>query len=104
MTQTINKDEFEKAWPKEPTIKIVENIEDAKYELKRITDRTSGTIQDEATKVVGVVQTISFSPISKAKQAKCRALVPLLTATLYLHPIYSLIQFSNSSTNGPWVR
>tara|TARA_B100000700_G_scaffold16354_1_gene16193 strand:- start:203 stop:1552 length:1350 start_codon:yes stop_codon:yes gene_type:complete len=52
MTQTINKDEVEKTFPKKPIIKVSQNIEDAKSQLKRITERTSGTIQDEATKIV----------------------------------------------------
>jgi len=52
MTQTINKDEVEKTFPNKPIIKLTENIEDAKSELKRITERTSGTVQDEAIKVV----------------------------------------------------
>ena len=52
MTQTINKNEVEKPFPNKPTIKTTESIEDARYELKRITDRTSGTAQDEAIKTV----------------------------------------------------
>ena len=52
MMQTINKDEVEKTFPNKPIIKLTENIEDAKSELKRITERTSGTVQDEAIKVV----------------------------------------------------
>ncbi len=52
MTQTINKDEVEETFPNKPIIKLTENIEDAKSELKRITERTSGTVQDEAIKVV----------------------------------------------------
>ncbi len=52
MTQTINKDEVEKTFSNKPIIKITKNIEEAKSELKRITARTSGTVQDEAIKVV----------------------------------------------------
>ena len=52
MTQTINKDEVEITFPDKPIIKLTESIEDAKSELKRITERTSGTVQDEAIKVV----------------------------------------------------
>ncbi len=52
MTETINKDEVEKTFPNKPIIKLVKNIEEAQTELKRITKRTSGTVQDEAIKVV----------------------------------------------------
>ena len=52
MTQTINKDEVEKTSPDKPIIKITDSIEEANSELKRITERTSGTVQDEAVKVV----------------------------------------------------
>ncbi len=52
MTQTINKDQVDKTFPNKPIIKITENIEEAKSELKRITKRTSGTVQEEAIKVV----------------------------------------------------
>ena len=52
MTQTINKDEVEKTFRNKPIIKLTESIEEAKSELKRITERTSGTVQDEAIKVV----------------------------------------------------
>ena len=52
MTQIINKDKVEKTFPSEPVIKQAENIEEAKSELKRITERTSGTVEDEAIKVV----------------------------------------------------
>jgi len=52
MTQTINKDEVEKSFPNKPIIKLTESIEEAKSELHRITGRTSGTVQDEAIKVV----------------------------------------------------
>ena len=52
MTQTINKDEVEKTFPDNLTIKLTETISDAELELQRITDRTSGAIQAEAIKVV----------------------------------------------------
>tara|TARA_B100001113_G_scaffold42992_1_gene30411 strand:- start:581 stop:1930 length:1350 start_codon:yes stop_codon:yes gene_type:complete len=52
MTQTINTDEVEQTFPNQPIIKTTESIEEAKSELKRITGRTSGTVQDEAIKVV----------------------------------------------------
>ena len=52
MTQTINNNEVEKTFQKKPFIKIADNIDQANYELKRITERTSGTIQDEAIKIV----------------------------------------------------
>ena len=52
MTQSINKDEVETTFPNKPIIKLTENIQDAKSELKRITERTSGSVQDEAIKVV----------------------------------------------------
>ena len=52
MTQTINKNEVEKDFPNKPIIKLTASIEEAQSELKRITERTSGTVQDEAIKVV----------------------------------------------------
>ena len=52
MTQTINKNEVEKPFPNRPIIKLTESISEEEFELKRITDRTSGSIQDEAIKVV----------------------------------------------------
>ena len=52
MTQTINKDEVEKTFPDNSTIKLTETISEAELELQRITDRTSGAIQAEAIKVV----------------------------------------------------
>ena len=52
MTETINKDEVETTCQNKPIIKITESIEEAKSELKRITARTSGNVQDEAKKVV----------------------------------------------------
>ena len=52
MTQAINKDEVEKTLKKNPIIKITKSIEVAKSELKRITERTSGTVQDEAIQIV----------------------------------------------------
>ncbi len=52
MTQTINTDEVAKTFQNKPIIKITESVEEAKSELKRITERTSGTLQDEAIRVV----------------------------------------------------
>ena len=52
MTQTINKDEVQKTPSKKLTIKTANNIHQAQLELKKITDRTSGTIQDKAIKIV----------------------------------------------------
>ena len=52
MTQTLNTDEVETTFPNQPIIKITESIQEAKSELKKITERTSGTVQDEAIKVV----------------------------------------------------
>ena len=52
MTQIINKDEVQKPSPKKSIIKVVDNIDQAHYELQKITDRTSGTLQDKAIKVV----------------------------------------------------
>ena len=48
----INKNEVEKTFSKKSIIKRVENIEEAQTELKRITERTSGSVQEEAMKVV----------------------------------------------------
>ena len=53
MTQIINnKDEVQQTSFNKSLIKIAENIEQAKFELKRITDRTSGNVQDKAIEVV----------------------------------------------------
>jgi len=52
MSQTINKNEVEKTFANEPIIKVVENIYQARSELKRITERTSGKLQNEAIKIV----------------------------------------------------
>ena len=52
MTQIINKGEVQETPSKKLTIKTAINIDQAQFELKAITDRTSGTIQDKAIKVV----------------------------------------------------
>ena len=52
MTQIINKDEVQETPSKKLTIKTANNIDQAKLELKKITDRTAGTIQNKAIKVV----------------------------------------------------
>jgi histidinol dehydrogenase len=52
MMQTINNDEVETTFPNKPIIKLTESIEEARSELKRITERTSGAFQDEAINVV----------------------------------------------------
>ena len=52
MMQTINRNEVEEPLPNKPLIKLAKSIDEAKAELKRITERTSGTVQDEAIKVV----------------------------------------------------
>ena len=52
MTQIINKGEVQETPSKKLTIKTAINIDQAQLELKAITDRTSGTIQDKAIKVV----------------------------------------------------
>ena len=52
MTQIINKGEAQKTPSNKLTIKTAINIDQAQLELKAITDRTSGTIQDKAIKVV----------------------------------------------------
>ena len=52
MTKISNKDEVKKTFPNKPIIKLAENFEEAKSALKRITERTSGTFQDEAIQVV----------------------------------------------------
>ena len=52
MTQTVNKDKVQETPSKRLTIKTANNIDQAQIELKIITDRTSGNIQDKAIKVV----------------------------------------------------
>ena len=52
MTKIINKGEVQETPSKKLTIKTAINIDQAQLELKAITDRTSGTIQDKAIKVV----------------------------------------------------
>ncbi len=55
MTQIINKDNFQETPSKRLTIKTANNIDQAQLELKIITDRTSGIIQDKAIKVVDAI-------------------------------------------------
>ncbi len=52
MTQIINKDEVHETPSKKLTIKTANNIDQAKFHLKKITDRTSGNVQDKAKKIV----------------------------------------------------
>ena len=52
MTQIIKKDEVQENPSKRLTIKTANNIDQAQLALKKITDRTSGNIQDKAIKVV----------------------------------------------------
>ena len=52
MKQLINKDKFQENPSKRLTIKTANNIDQAQIELKTITDRTSGKVQDKAIKVV----------------------------------------------------
>ena len=52
MTKIINKGEVQETPSKKLTIKTAINIDQAQLELKAITDRTFGTIQDKAIKVV----------------------------------------------------
>jgi len=52
MTQIINKNEVQETSSKKLTIKTANNIDQAQIELKKITDRTSGNVQDKAIKVV----------------------------------------------------
>ena len=52
MTQIINKNKVKKPFSEKFNIKIAKNIDQAKIALRRITDRTSGTFQDEAITVV----------------------------------------------------
>tara|TARA_Y100001968_G_scaffold270064_1_gene261105 strand:+ start:1528 stop:2877 length:1350 start_codon:yes stop_codon:yes gene_type:complete len=52
MMPIIKEDKPKKIFPKECLIKKTENIEQAKSALRRITDRTSGTLHDQAIKIV----------------------------------------------------
>ena len=52
MRQIINKQEIQNSVSKEFIIKCTNKIEQANFELKRITERTSGAIQDKAYEVV----------------------------------------------------
>ena len=52
MTQIINKDYPQETTSTKLIIKTANNIDQAQFELKKITDRTSGTVQDKAIKVV----------------------------------------------------
>ena len=52
MTQIINKDQVTKTFSNKSFIKTSDNIDQAQIELQRITDRTSGSVQDQAIKVV----------------------------------------------------
>ena len=52
MMDIISKDGFEESFSKECVVKIVSDIEQAKLKLKRITNRTSGAVQEKAIKVV----------------------------------------------------
>ena len=52
MTQIINKNEVQETFSDRLTIKTANNIDQAQHELKKITNRTSGTVQDKAIKVV----------------------------------------------------
>ena len=52
MTQIINKNEVRETSSEKLTIKTATNIDQAQLELKKITNRTSGTVQDKAIKVV----------------------------------------------------
>ena len=52
MTQIFNKDVVEKTPSKKLIIKTAYSGDQAQLELKKITNRTSGTVQDEAIKVV----------------------------------------------------
>ncbi len=60
MTQIINKDAVQETPSKKLTIKTAHNIDQAQIELKKITNRTSGTVQDNAIKVVeGILENVS---------------------------------------------
>ena len=57
--------------------------------------------QAVATKVMGTVMTSSPGPMSRQRMARCRALVPLLTATHSWAEQYEAKAFSKDSTAGP---
>ena len=52
MTQIINRNEVQETLSKKSIIKTTNNIAQAQIDLKTITNRTSGTIQDKAIKIV----------------------------------------------------
>ena len=52
MTQIMNKNEVQETSSEKLTIKTANNIDQAQHELKKITNRTSGSVQDQAIKVV----------------------------------------------------
>ncbi len=52
MTKIINKDEVQKTSSKKLIIKTANSIDQAHVELMKITDRTSGSVQEKAIKVV----------------------------------------------------
>jgi len=52
MTQIFNKDVAQEHPSKKLNIKTVNNLDQAQIELKKITNRTSGSVQDKAIKVV----------------------------------------------------
>ncbi len=52
MAQIINKNEVQKTSSENLIIKTASNIEQAQHELRKITDRTSGGVQDQAINVV----------------------------------------------------
>ena len=73
MTQTINKNEAEKTSRGKPIIKTTYNIDEAKSELRRITERTSGSVQDEAIKVVkGILRNVSLKGDQALKEYTSR--------------------------------
>ena len=52
MTQIVNKNEVKETSSKKLRIKTANNVDQAQHELKKITDRTSGNVQEKAIKVV----------------------------------------------------
>ena len=58
----------------------------------------------EAAKVMGVVITLLPDLAPSAMAAKCKAAVPLATATAYFAPMYCAKWCSNWATAGPCVR
>ena len=61
----FNKNEVKKTFPNKSILKLTESFEEAKSELKRITERTSGTVQDEAIKVLSnAIKSISSNNVS----------------------------------------